>query len=533
MEAKKITQLPSITTPNLTGLTIVVDSGTTYNTTLESLKNVLVDGQEHTFEGNQTITGNLTVNGQIINTETIPNVTYAELLMLINTSGLTPLSYYLLTDFATTHWFLDGEGFECNDGVPNVGPIEPLILFATTSDSISFKVYSTIYHNDEIEYNWDISDFEFDDAFNTVPNFKGAVTYRREVNRNNSAGWDIRAVKYRKWQSTAPTWDSGTTYYFKEIVIRNSILYVCLYENINRDPSLISSINEWSQLLNLTTNIHWNSNSTGIIFAGIFIPSGPSYYDFYTMELNDSASFNNIIAPAILTPFINSQSSLTNIILLGVSNYITIKDGCQILTIGSGSSKIDLRMGVSRMIIGRNCRNLLIRPNCNRLIFADNVFDVDFYSSCNNNLLGKTCNDITFKINCGNISLGYGCRSIILGPGVDTVSMAGYSNNISIAGDSRYIEFIGISSGVNIGTKCFGMSILLSTNIAIDSGCHDLRIPMNSLNSKFESGIDGDCTGSTHIVQPYNSTIFRNAGGNVKLRYYDASNVSQVVDINV
>lgn len=510
MGANKISQLPSIVNPSLSGMTVVVDSGTTYNMSLRDLKEYVEDVD-------------------------IFDVTYSELINLIQTSGLTPMYHYKITDYQTTYWMLDGEGVECNGGVPIIGPIEPLIVWATTTNTIDNFAVSTVYHDDVIEYNWDISDFALDDAFNTLPSniFKGVITYRREVNRNNSAGWDIRAVKFRRWQSTAPEWNSGTTYNLRDIVIHDNLMFVSLTTNTNREPSLISSVNDWSQLLNLTTNIHWNSNSTGIIFSDIFIPSGPSYFDFPTMELIDVSSFNNIISTTPLSGFGDSQTRLSNIILLGTCNNTNIKEGSQIITVGSGSNKLDLRAGISRMIIGRNSRNLLVRSNCYRLIFADNTFNIEFGSSCNNILLGKNSNDITMKIACANISLAYACKSITIGPNSYSIVIGANATKINIAADSYRIEILGASSSIRIGDRCHDISINLSDNITMDNNVTYVRLPMSSINNRFESNTSGDFSLSTHVIQPYTCVIFRNAGNIVRLRYFDASDINQVVAINV
>lgn len=508
MGAKKISQLPSIQTPSLSGMTVVADSGTTYNMSLRDLKEFVEDVD-------------------------IIDVTYAELLNLIQTSGLKPTYHYKITDFQTTYWMMDGEGNECNNGVPMVGPVEPLVVLAVTEDNIGPSAYSTVYHNDEIEYNWDVNDFEIDAAFNTVPNFKGVITYRREVNRNNSAGWDIRAVKFRRWESTAPFWNSGTTYNLRDIVTYNSIMYMALTTNTNRDPSLISSVNDWSQLLNLTNNKYWNSNSTGITFSNIFIPSTSSYYDFPTMELEDVGSFNNILSITPLSGFGDNQTRLTNIILLGASNNINVKEDCQIITIGSGSSKLDFRAGISRMIIGRTCKNLLIRSNCYRLIFSDNVSNVDFNISCNNILLGKSVNDITMRIGCSNISIGFATKSISIGPNSYGIIIGANCSKINVASETYGLDFISGSNSIVVGDNCHDIQFDLCNNITFDSGCSDIVLPMNSINNRFESNISGDFTNSTHIIQNYTCIIFRNAGGDVRLRYFDASDVNQIVDINV
>lgn len=65
MPGLKISQLSSSLAPSLTGVTPVVLSGTTYKTTLQSLRNVLVDSGSHVFTGDQTIRGSLVVSGSL------------------------------------------------------------------------------------------------------------------------------------------------------------------------------------------------------------------------------------------------------------------------------------------------------------------------------------------------------------------------------------------------------------------------------------------------------------------------------------
>jgi hypothetical protein len=65
MAGKKISQLSSSLSPSLSGFTAVADGGVTYKSSLETLRNVLVDSGSHVFTGNQTIKGNLTVSGSL------------------------------------------------------------------------------------------------------------------------------------------------------------------------------------------------------------------------------------------------------------------------------------------------------------------------------------------------------------------------------------------------------------------------------------------------------------------------------------
>lgn len=65
MAGKKISQLTGSLSPTLLGIVPIVLSGTTYSTTLNSLRQVLVDSGSHHFTGSQFISGSLTVNGSI------------------------------------------------------------------------------------------------------------------------------------------------------------------------------------------------------------------------------------------------------------------------------------------------------------------------------------------------------------------------------------------------------------------------------------------------------------------------------------
>jgi hypothetical protein len=65
MASKKISQLTSGSIPSLTGVTAVSYSGVTFQQTLSSLRQTLVDSGSHHFTGSQFINGNLTITGSI------------------------------------------------------------------------------------------------------------------------------------------------------------------------------------------------------------------------------------------------------------------------------------------------------------------------------------------------------------------------------------------------------------------------------------------------------------------------------------
>ena len=63
MPNKYIKDLTGTTNPSLTGYTIYDDGQQTFKSSLDTLRTILVDSGSHTFNGNQTIHGGLTVTG--------------------------------------------------------------------------------------------------------------------------------------------------------------------------------------------------------------------------------------------------------------------------------------------------------------------------------------------------------------------------------------------------------------------------------------------------------------------------------------
>jgi hypothetical protein len=88
MASKKITELSSSLVPPLSGVTVVVHSGMTYQTPLSSLRQILVDSGSHTFTGSQNIKGDLVVSGSITAQQYIISSSYTNI-QINNLSGST------------------------------------------------------------------------------------------------------------------------------------------------------------------------------------------------------------------------------------------------------------------------------------------------------------------------------------------------------------------------------------------------------------------------------------------------------------
>lgn len=132
----------------------------------------------------------------------LTNTDYSGLTSLILTSGLTAGSYYLITDFQTCYDQpdFDYDGNPITSGNYKQGSVEPLMVFATSVNTISSDAFQPAYPNDKITYDWSFSATE---VTNSVA--FGRITERVDE-FNNRTDYDHREVLFRRYDN----------YYYKE-----------------------------------------------------------------------------------------------------------------------------------------------------------------------------------------------------------------------------------------------------------------------------------------------------------------------------
>lgn len=123
--------------------------------------------------------------------------TYSGLTIGASTGNLVVGQYYLMTDFQTCYDQPNytNEGIAITTGNYKTGTTEPILLLATSTTGFSPTVYSTIYRNDKITY-----DFTWDTTEVTSSPAKGRITERIDK-FNNRTDYDFRAVQFIRYQS--------------------------------------------------------------------------------------------------------------------------------------------------------------------------------------------------------------------------------------------------------------------------------------------------------------------------------------------
>ena len=129
----------------------------------------------------------------------IIEVTYSELVSLISgsPSTLIPGSYYLITDFKTCYDQPDFNwvGNSITTGNYKQGPVEPILVLATSTNTISDVAYQPTYPNDKIKYDWTFSSTEV-----TNGSAFGRITERIDE-FNNRTDYDHRSVLFKRYDN--------------------------------------------------------------------------------------------------------------------------------------------------------------------------------------------------------------------------------------------------------------------------------------------------------------------------------------------
>jgi hypothetical protein len=303
-------------------------------------------------------------DGVIPSSINVSNTTYLELVDGITGSTLYPGNFYLITDFKTCY---DQPDYDYNQNAILTGnykqsSVDPIIVFATSTNSISSTAYQPSYPNDKIQYDW---------SFNKTEVTNG-VAYGRISERidefNNRTDYDHRTIQFKRYQyfeidfnspyqgtvDVTPTTEvtmnvDGTNTLFTNLTIGE---YVGFKYNNDFKVYEITSISG-NTLMTITGLTNTNTNS-GVEMFPAYSQTNTSYYqnnittaytEYYTFDYNNN-NLNNYIGDYTNLYVYNENSFiLANNVFLG-STYInntfgnacynnSFDDDCENNTIGN------------------------------------------------------------------------------------------------------------------------------------------------------------------------------------------------------
>jgi hypothetical protein len=426
---------------------------------LDPFGNIIQYGEGGTFTGG-TVSGATTfTNGLTANTITVDtisattylnisaggltNTDYSGLTSLISTSGLTAGSYYLITDFQTCYDQpdFDYDGNPITSGNSKQGPVEPLMVFATSVNTISSDAYQPTYPNDKIKYDWTFSATE---VTNNVS--FGRITERVDE-FNNRTDYDHRVVLFRRYEN----------YYYKEKDIAKGTI-----ELIQNTGEVIGIGTEFSNYgigdyiaIPNSNGVFFEivsiSADTSMVVSGLTIPAVLSGSSFYSAQ-KDGLTYkqNNISVQYTEHPtFLFGNETIISNYIGDVASFIDWGGNTFLLPnnvfgedvignrIGNDFRNNTFNSDVEHNVIGDQFENNTIYNDedftdnqiatnfRNNLIICDDFNDNVIGDNCNNN---KIFNNIDFLDN--QIGVGFNDNTIYNDFEVNKIGNGFYDNII-------------------------------------------------------------------------------------------------------
>jgi hypothetical protein len=449
-----------------------------------------------------TVLGNISASGDLFarNFTKATITTFNELTALKKDNLLKTGEQYIISDFMLKWW---------NQSMINVVPmeskvIEPLMVRALSSNIIAHEAFSLLHPEDIVYYDIDaINSYTWGVYGNLpsslpIPDFKGWIYRRIDQKRNIDIGWDWRYITnncVRVDTSSVSLYNSASTYNMYDVVKNTSgRLYYSLKSN--------------NQNVNLTVNTHWKSASP-FNESITYFPhdENPNFFFIQkpTEDINDGfiIKLTSLSSTRIQQPTFAFSHSIS-----GLGSYynnvfnIKILKGHQNVFLGNNIYDITANT-LERNIISSNFTNNKIEStfafNYIGLLFSKNLIYSNFFSN-------KTTTAFRNNyINSGDFHTN------------DISSIFEY-NNINTRNNFQKNIILNFFQNNNINS-----TDLFSYNFISDN------FSQNDIKTKVTSV---DFTSATHVYNDYNTTIFKNISGNIRLSYYNEHDQLSVTDLN-
>jgi|LauGreDrversion4_2_1035121.scaffolds.fasta_scaffold04291_7 hypothetical protein len=523
------------------------------------------------------------------NTTTINTIskTYAELKALRESSSLVAGQYYKITDFQTK-WWNQVKYNSTASVVLTSSIVEPLNVLAISTNKFSVIAYSDLYPQDIIYYDFEAV-LNYGMLYATgIPNFKGWITRRTDTSTNIDVPLDWRHITVnccRPDLSSISEWSSSTTYNRWNVVkINNKLYYSTSNNNTNNTPVPYPAfINYptvyWRPISDFREGLTYFPTDENFGFYA-YKPDG-SYlisvqadtstriqkYMFGTDAESGNASntlngYSNIIVAGVgcfsnifctastnlkfdsnfqfnLLRYMDSNTAGNNFKfnILGSSQNNKFGDGFERNRSTTDASHLSFGFSGNVFIVGTN-NNIFLGGT------TDNIFDANTYYNhfgpvTRGNKVGSNCYSNFFPHNAtrynmlapyfyqnfidsagafeGNATLG-SCLRNTFGSAANNLIANNFRDNI--IGTSFDNNQIAPNFLQNIIGNYFTNNVLGEYNTYSTVGNYFRR------NNVCAGGIgSNNFTSATLVYNNYDKTIFFNSAGQIRLSYYNSSDV--------
>lgn len=417
------------------------------------------------------------------------NVTYAELVALINANGLEAGCFYLITDYQTIEVIP-------NTAVPVTGPIEPLIVQAATVNEIHREAISQEFPEDELYYE------VFDSRVAPPAGNKGRIYFRLDTVQDNSTWYDWRTIPFRRWedplnpgQFTVITNNGGAfvdRFTFNEVYVPATFATAPLCFGNTIDSITDFGIAVFGAPADLLNNIIFDNISSENILDKDCFDS--------TLGLGGGVIVSNLIASGFFNNRIGDDFIENHLHLIFNSNFIgntfsinTILDNCSMNDIGNNFSE----NMVGDKMFSNTIGNDFVENNIGGNLFDNTIGDGFRANHIEDDFLSNFIGDAFEQNHIGN---NFNTNGTLVAP----VGNSFISNTL---GDSFHNNIIGINfQDNNIGND-FGPSTIGTDFKANHIGDHSNN---NIIGNLFQSNRIADF----FQVNIFEDTILNNVIGN-------------------
>jgi hypothetical protein len=326
----------------------------------------------------------------------VNEITYSGLVENIVTSGLTAGSFYLITNFKTCYdqpdFNVNGDPITTGTTIYKQAAVEPILVFATSDNTISSTAYQPAYPNDRIQYDWTFSQTEV-----TSGTTFGRISERIDE-FNNRTDYDHRTILFKRYR----------LFTFREGLRLNGTIELF-------DDGSVEGANTSFESLNVGDVIN--------------IPNAsPSYYEIVSIDDNVTmtVSGDTISTAGAGSAFYLAVEEITNDDEYG--GYFSYKrtnvktgDFIEYTTFGDAISNDYAKNNY----VG-NYANNYTNIGSNTFILANNVFIQGQYES---NKFGDYCYNNTFGTDNQNNIWGDFCYQNVSTNDIDDCTIGHYFNN--------------------------------------------------------------------------------------------------------
>jgi hypothetical protein len=411
------------------------------------------------------------------------DITYTDLVTAIGASGLVEGQLYKITDFATVHWMvdvtdgapayiLDGEG----DKIIHTGANEPIVVLATSENTLAVDAYSLAYPDDAIKYNWDHTDFtllHFNDEGEAPAGFKGVITRREDTLSAIKTNYDFREITYRLWSIEQPVW-AEQAYSEGDIVQVGTVLYGANATTESTDAPGDSA--KWTFLIDITDNVFvsYSATSHNIYPFSITIQDTDDFTD-RTMFDDDTCS-NIVFEECNYIPYMTYGSNCGSMTYGSSCGYMTYGSECYYMTYGSECGKMTYGSNCGAMTYGSNCGamtygggcyNMTYGSNCGAMTYGGGCYNMTYGSNCGAMTYGSDCRKMTYGIDCSSMTYGSDCGKMTYGNACDSMIYPDYTAYNDFKDGVSNIDFTGagitqITNGTTITHQLSGLAVYQS-----------------------------------------------------------------------